>query len=221
MDLEAQHTERDRTPEPSPGEDSEERSRSVRSTRLTRHVPGGRITVVAVLCIGLVLLLGRFVLQPFAIPSSSMEPGIRPGDRVLVNKMAYGFGSVPQRGDVVVFDGTGYFGAGDYVKRVAGTGGDHIVCCDSQGRIEVNGRPQNEQQHLHPGDAPSTVRFDVRVPPDRLFVLGDHRSNSRDSRDLLGAPGGGMVPVDAVIGRARWIAWPVSRWGALPGGGHG
>ncbi|MFJ6570904.1 signal peptidase I [Streptomyces sp. NPDC091292] len=229
MDTAAQHTERDRPSRPSdPAEpdsaepkDQEERSRSVfpgRRTKgpgkLAQAVPGGRITLTALSCLVFLFLLSRFVLQPFEIPSGSMEPGLHIGDRVLVNKVAYRFGSEPQRGDVVVFDGTGYFGGADYVKRVAGVGGDRVVCCDSQGRVEVNGRSVDET-YLHPGDAPSQVPFDVVVPNGRLFLLGDHRSDSSDSRDHLGSPGGGMIPVTAVVGRADWIVWPFSRWTSL------
>jgi signal peptidase I len=161
-----------------------------------------------------------------------MENGLRIGDRVLVNKLAYRFGAEPQRGDVVVFDGTGYFGNSDYIKRVVGVGGDRVVCCDKDGRIRVNGRSVDESTFLYPGDSPSTVDFDVVVPEGTLFVLGDHRSASSDSRDHLGSPGGGMIPVGDVIGRADWIVWPyahltrLSRPGAyarVPGaeGAHG
>jgi signal peptidase I len=129
--------------------------------------------------------------------------------------LAYRFGAEPRRGDVVVFDGTGYFGDADYIKRVVGVGGDHVVCCDRQGRIEVNGRSVDESTFLFPGDKPSEVSFDVAVPDGALFVLGDHRGDSSDSRDHLGSPGGGMIPVDDVIGRADWIAWPLGHWTRL------
>jgi signal peptidase I len=138
-----------------------------------------------------------------------MEPGLRIGDRVLVNKLAYRFGAEPRRGDVVVFDGSGYFGDADYIKRVVGVGGDHVVCCDKERRLQVNGRSVDESTFLYPGDRASSVPFDVVVPDGTLFVLGDHRSASSDSRDHLGSPGGGMIPVDDVIGRADWIVWPV------------
>lgn len=242
MDIRTQHAERDRSlTEPSGDEDGKERSRSARMSAAASQpwsragawwarrlksgpgrLPGGRLTVVLLVCAVLVPLVGRFVLQPVEIPSGSMEPGLWPGDRVLVNRVAYRFGASPQRGDVVVFDGTGYFGEGDYIKRVVGVGGDHVVCCDSQGRIEVNGAPVSENRYLYPGDTASRAAFDVSVPQGRLFLLGDHRATSRDSRDLLGAPGGGMLPVDAVIGKAEWVAWPAGRWHTVAQGGtHG
>ncbi|MEU2543100.1 signal peptidase I [Streptomyces iakyrus] len=215
MDTEAQPTERDRSSRPSASEGttseaagSEDRSRFALVSRLSSSVPGGRITLTLLLCLLFLLLLSTFVLRPFQIPSGSMEQGLRIGDRVLVNKLAYRFGAVPQRGDIVVFDGTGYFGHADYIKRVVGVGGDRVVCCDREGRIQVNGRPVDESDFLYPGDSPSTVPFDVVVPGGTLFVLGDHRSDSSDSRDHLGSPGGGMIPVGDVVGRADWIIWP-------------
>jgi len=174
-------------------------------------LPGGRITLTLLLCLLFLLALNTFVARPFQIPSGSMEPALRVGDRVLVNKVVYRFGPGPLRGDVVVFDGTGYFGEADYIKRVVGVGGDRVVCCDEEGRIRVNGRAIDESGFLFPGDAPSTVPFDVVVPDGRLFVLGDHRGDSSDSRDHLGSPGGGMIPVREVIGRADWIVLPFDR----------
>ncbi|MGW2229219.1 signal peptidase I [Streptomyces formicae] len=240
MDTEARNTERDRSSPPSDSgdvthvaeesEETEERSRSVFASLLS-WLPGGRITLSVLLCMGFLLLLSTFVMQPFQIPSGSMEPAFRVGDRVLVNKLAYRFGSEPQRGDAVVFDGSGYFGDANYIKRVVGTGGDRVVCCDKRGRVEVNGEPIDEP-YLYPGDTPSQVPFTAVVPEGSLFLLGDHRRDSRDSRDHLGQPGGGMIPVDAVIGRADWIAWPAGHWTSLkrpgsyarvpaPGGAHG
>ncbi|WP_409469425.1 signal peptidase I [Streptomyces sp. HC307] len=215
MDTEAQPTERDRSSRPSGSEEisdtegPEERSRFALVSRIADWLPGGRITLTLLICLLFLLLLSTFVLQPFQIPSGSMERELRIGDRVLVNKLAYRFGAEPRRGDVVVFDGTGHFGNADYIKRVVGVGGDRVVCCDKEGRLQVNGRSVDESTFLHPGDSASTVPFDVVVPDGTLFVLGDHRSASSDSRDHLGSPGGGMVPVGDVIGRADWIVWPV------------
>ncbi|GAA5073201.1 signal peptidase I [Streptomyces similanensis] len=223
MDTEAQSMERDRSCRP-PDAGSDEmpdargrqgRSRSSFPARLADRLPGGRITLSALLCLALLLALNAFVAQPFQIPSGSMEPGLRIGDRVLVNKLAYRFGAGPRRGDVVVFDGAGYFGDSDYVKRVVGVGGDHVVCCDKEDRIEVNGRSVDESTFLHPGDRPSAVPFDVVVPEGTLFLLGDHRDDSSDSRDHLGSPGGGMIPVGNVVGRADWIAWPAGHWSRI------
>ncbi|MER6122955.1 signal peptidase I [Streptomyces sp. NPDC001795] len=218
MDTEAQHVERDCSSDPPESEEisdtggPEGRSRFALVSRIADWLPGGRITLTVLVCLLFLLTLSTFVMQPFDIPSGSMERGLRVGDRVLVNKLAYRFGSTPQRGDVVVFDGTGYFGNADYVKRVVGVGGDHVVCCDKKGRLEVNGRSVDESSFLYPGDSPSDVSFDVVVPDGTLFVLGDHRSDSSDSRDHLGSPGGGMIPVGAVIGRADWVAWPSAHW---------
>lgn len=221
MDTEAQHTERDRSSRPTESEEipdaegPEGRSRFALVARVADWLPGGRITLTVLVCLLFLVLFSNFVMQPFEIPSSSMERGLRIGDRVLVNKLAYRFGAEPQRGDVVVFDGTGYFGNADYIKRVVGVGGDHVVCCDKERRLEVNGRSVDESTFLYPGDSPSDVSFDVVVPDGGLFLLGDHRSDSSDSRDHLGSPGGGMIPVGDVIGRADWIAWPAGHWTRL------
>ncbi|KPI29485.1 signal peptidase I [Streptomyces sp. NPDC054962] len=227
MDTEAQPTtERDRSSHPSvPADVSQEtaetegpegRSRFALAGRITEWLPGGRISLTLLICLLFLLVLNAFVAQPFQIPSGSMENGLRIGDRVLVNKLAYRFGAEPRRGDVVVFDGTGYFGNFDYIKRVVGVGGDHVVCCDKEGRIKVNGRSVDESTFLYPGDDASTVDFDVVVPEGTLFLLGDHRSHSSDSRDHLGSPGGGMIPVGRVIGRADWILWPYAHLTRLP-----
>ena len=167
---------------------------------------------VLVACAAVLSVVNAFVAQPFLIPSGSMEDTLRIGDRVLVNVMAHHFGEEPKRGDIVVFDGAGSFtqeeNGNNYIKRVLGAGGDRVTCCDKRGRITVNGRPVSET-YLYPGNSASRVAFDIRVPQGRLWVMGDHRDDSGDSRDHLGDPGGGTVPLDRVIGRAEWVIWPL------------
>jgi signal peptidase I len=112
-------------------------------------------------------------------------------------------------------------GQTDYVKRVIGVPGDRVVCCNASGLITVNGVPLHEQSYLYPGDqsgsAPAGIRgrFDVTVPAGYLWVLGDHRSISDDSRGHEADPGNGMIPEDEVIGRAFVIVWPPSQWRIL------
>jgi signal peptidase I len=189
----------------------------------------------------LALLIKTFVVQAFFIPSSSMENTLQIGDKVLVNKMIYDFRSI-HRGDIVVFNGEGSWdpvtsqatpplerlwnaisglfgtapGVHDYIKRVIGIPGDHVACCDTRHRITVNGVPLNEKSYLFPGDAPSMTRFSITVPPGRLWVMGDHRSVSFDSRGHQQDPGNGTVPEDRVVGRAFVIVAPINRWRVLP-----
>jgi len=184
-------------------------------------------------------LIKTFLVQAFYIPSGSMEDTLQVGDRVLVNKVVFDLRPI-ERGDVIVFDGTGSFiqglpvepdgnvlgwvarslgelvglappGDRDYIKRVIGVGGDRVTCCNDAGQITVNDVALDEVDYLFPGNPPSKQNFDVIVPPDKLWVMGDHRSASADSRAHLGDPGGGMVPVNRVIGRAFAIVWPLGR----------
>ena len=106
-------------------------------------------------------------------------------------------------------------GQTDYVKRVIGVPGDHVACCNASGDVTVNGVALHEQPYLYPGNPPSTQHFSITVPPGRLWVMGDHRSVSYDSRGHMQDPGDGTIPENQVIGRAFLIVWPPSRWQVL------
>jgi signal peptidase I len=106
-------------------------------------------------------------------------------------------------------------GQTDYVKRVLGVPGDRVACCNAQGRVTVNGVPLRERSYLYPGAAPSEIHFSIVVPRGRLWVMGDNRLVSDDSRLHRDDPGTGTIPENKVIGRAFMIVWPPSRWTIL------
>ena len=194
------------------------------------------VLALAVAAVGLAAVRG-FVVDVYWIGSGSMAPTVEPGDRVLVNKLVGE--SDLERGDLVVFDGRGSFvplhsddpwplqavqtlgrwsglvGSDHvYLKRVLGVGGDTVACCGPSGRLVVNGEVVPED-YLYEGDPPSAFEFVAEVPEGRLWLMGDHRSVSADSRSLLGAPGGGMVRADKVIGEPVAVLWPPDRAGQL------
>ncbi|WP_114855236.1 signal peptidase I [Brachybacterium sp. YJGR34] len=192
---------------------------------MTRASASGRRrphpVVAAAVCVVLLLvaagLVRHLVVRPFEVPSASMEPVLRSGDVILADRGERGSA---RRGEIVVFDGTGYFAptadGGDryWVKRVIAVGGDRVECCDPSGSLLLDGEPLPEP-YLPAGTAPSTIEFDLEVPEGRMFVLGDNRADSTDSRHLLGAPGGGMIPVERVVGEVDRIVWPWPRRAAL------
>ena len=192
-----------------------------------------------ILLLGLALVLALIIkslfVQAFYIPSPSMEPLFIKNDRILVQKVSYWGGSSPSRGDIVVFKDPGgwlneadtttpqgpitkimekvglYPTGGHLVKRVIGIGGDRVVCCDAKGRITVNGKALNEKEYLPKGTAPSQIKFDRTIPKEHLWMMGDNRSFSYDSRGHMGGPGGGFVKEDLVVGKVFTLIWPWKR----------
>jgi signal peptidase I len=211
------------------------RGRRARPSEHKKHLPMWQETILLLaLALVLAIVIKALFMQAFYIPSGSMNDTLVLNDRILVEKVSYWGDGAPQRGDIVVFSDPGgwldgaaaapstnpvvkalelfglYPTGGHLVKRVIGVGGDEVKCCDKQGRILVNGVPLNEQAYLAAGEKPSLIDFDVKVAPGYLWVMGDNRSNSADSRVHLGDPGGGQVPVDDVVGKVFAVVWPLS-----------
>lgn len=208
---------------------------------------GGWLREIAIVVVGALIastLLRVFVFQMFVIPSGSMENTLLIRDRVAVQKIV-GY----QRGDIVVFrDTQGWLvppkieddpvkkalifvglapdeSANHLIKRVIGLAGDHVTCCDARGRVAVNGVALNETEYLYTDAStgqqvdPSAVSFDVVVPAGTVFLMGDHRNNSQDSRchlsdDVQGAPDGmnAFVPTDNIVGTAVAVVYPFNRF---------
>ncbi|MFI0940035.1 signal peptidase I [Streptomyces sp. NPDC021020] len=189
----------------------------------------------------LALLIKTFLVQAFSIPSDSMNNTLLQGDRVLVDKLTPWFGSEPSRGQVVVFHdpgqwlpenpepshnpvvrglqkGLSFIGLmpsadeKDLIKRVIGVGGD-TVSCTGTGPVVVNGKALDEP-YVFPGNTPCSPDkpFKVTVPKNHIWVMGDHRQDSLDSRFHMDQPSHGFVDDKFVVGRAIVVAWPVNRW---------
>ena len=189
------------------------------------------------------LLIKSFFVQFFYIPSGSMENTLQVQDRVAVNKVPFISNSI-KRGDVVVFrDPDHWLSEPDtsgsplviakiregliavgilpnpakqhLVKRVIGVAGDHVVCCSNQKRITVNGIVTKEP-YIYKGDDPSDMSFDVKVPKGKIWVMGDHRGASADSRYHTDDINKGMVPTDKVVGRVIAVIWPLNNAKLIP-----
>jgi len=189
------------------------------------------------------IIVKAFLFQAFYIPSGSMENTLQINDRVIVNKLGNYVGSIG-RGDVVVFvDPGGWLPApattsstsvGKWIKdglvtvglmpdpadqalikRVIGVAGDHVKCCDAKGRLTINGMSINEP-YVAAGNTPSDMKFDVRVPKGSIWVMGDHRGASEDSRYHQDDPRKGMVPLSRVVGRTVAVVWPLNHIKTLP-----
>ncbi|MET9887727.1 signal peptidase I [Streptomyces sp. NPDC006430] len=189
----------------------------------------------------LALLIKTFLVQAFSIPSDSMQNTLQRGDRVLVDKLTPWFGSEPERGEVVVFHDPASWLAGeptpdpnfaqqilskiglmpsadekDLIKRTIAIGGDTVECRKG-GPVVVNGKALDEP-YIFPGNTPcDDAPFGpITVPTGKIWVMGDHRQNSQDSRYHMQDSTQGFVPVDKVVGRAVVVAWPITRWATLP-----
>lgn len=187
-------------------------------------------TIVLGIALVLSVLLKTFLIQAFYIPSESMQNTLEVGDRLIVNKLKPKYQDLAH-GDIVVFvDPGGWLrpqtdepsyaqkaltwvgllpqNANEHlIKRIIGMPGDTVECCDEDGDILVNGEPL-EEPYIYPGAEPSLKEFSVTVPPAHLWMMGDNRPRSQDSRYSEGAVGGGFVPVRNVVGSAWVIIWP-------------
>lgn len=182
----------------------------------TNHGRLGNILSGLVVAVGCVLFLGGFawgavLYQPYAVPTDSMNPTVKAGDRVLAERID---GDEVRRGDVVVFQDN-VWGAVPMVKRVVATGGDKVTCCTKQGRLSVNGKTVEEPYLKDTGPDSQPPFKTTKVPEGRLFLLGDHRMDSVDSRVHLGDGDHGAVPRSAVRARVDAVAWPVKGAGML------
>ena len=186
------------------------------------------------------LLVKTWLMQAFFIPTGSMENTLVKDDRVIVNKLVPSPISL-QRGDIIVFQDPGHWlpaappvqhsrltnaltfvglmpsDEGNHlIKRVIGLPGDHVVCCNQDKQLMVNGAALTEP-YLFPGDTPSQETFDITVPAGKVWVMGDHRSDSADSRPHDENSGGakGSVPESLIVGRAFALVWPIEHWAWL------
>ncbi|MGW2793880.1 signal peptidase I [Streptomyces sp. NPDC001251] len=184
---------------------------------------GSVLSGVAV-AVGCVLFLGGFAwgavqYKPYTVPTQSMSPTVKAGDRVLAQRIS---GGDVRRGDVVVFNDPKWANV-PMLKRVVGIGGDQVACCGTGGRLTINGKPLDEP-YLHGAQASGTP-FDAKVPAGQVFLLGDDRLVSLDSRVHLDDAANGSVPLSTVTARVDAVAWPMdgmlarpTNFADLPGG---
>ncbi|WP_128977507.1 signal peptidase I [Streptomyces roseicoloratus] len=198
---------------------------SVEPRKKDGHGRLGSVLSGLAVAVGCVLFLGGFVVgavlyQPFSVPTDSMTPTLDVGSKVLAERVD---GADVKRGDVVVFQDP-LWGDVPMVKRVVGVGGDTVACCGAGGRLTINGTPVDEP-YLQAGKMVSRENFTASVPEGSLFLLGDERHTSMDSRAHLQEAGHGAVPRSAVVGRVDAVAWPAkgvlerpAGFAELPGG---
>lgn len=199
------------------------------------------LVVIVAIALTLSFLVKTFLAQPFYIPSQSMESTLDVGDRIIVSKFTpqhsplhrgdvivfedpKTWGSTPQHSstlkravsDALVFVGVLPGGGEHVVKRIIGMPGDHVKCCTKDGKLTVNGVEITEP-YIDQGSVPSTIPFNITVPKDKVWVMGDNRNDSADSRMHDGNSDGklGSVPMSDITGQVVAIAWPISRIHAL------
>jgi signal peptidase I len=182
----------------------------------TSHGGLGNVVSGLAVALGCVLFLGGFIwaavlYQPYTVPTDSMDPTVKAGDRVLAERIG---GAEVHRGDVVVFQDS-VWGSVPIVKRVVGVGGDKVACCTKQGKVSVDGKPLDETYLKGQGPASQTP-FSTKVERGSLFLLGDHRLSSEDSRAHMDDSDHGAVPRSAVRARVDAVAWPANGVGMLP-----
>ena len=185
-----------------------------------------RELLLLILIPALIVVLGRvFVASNYVIPSGSMIDTLQVGDRIVTSKLSPGIFPL-KRGDVIVFkdpahwlgqesSDSGLFTSEYLVKRLIGLPGDHVQCCTAGGQLTINGTPIDETSYIRPGVAPSSITFDITVTKDHLFVLGDNRANSADSRYHQNDGDDGLVPMSDIVGVGVAIYWPISRMSGL------
>ena len=201
--------------------------------------------ILVIVALAVSLLIKTFIVQFFYIPSGSMENTLQVQDRVAVNKLPFISKNI-SRGDVVVFRDPSNWLPEQYVgeenkiitkikeglvlvgvlpnpakqflvKRVIGVAGDKVVCCAKNGKLKING-VEADEPYIFKGNEPSEMKFNVDVPKGFVFVLGDHRGASSDSRFHSDRANNGMVPLSKVVGRATFIVWPLSNIAFIPKG---
>lgn len=243
-------------PDPEATDQADSRSSSAQR----KHLPVWQESILLLaVALGLAIVIKALFVQAFYIPSESMEPGLVKNDRILVQKVSYWFGRTPKRGDVVVFQDPGewlgpsdtqgptgvanllskvglYPTGGHLVKRVIGTEGDVVECCDEKGRIKVNGKAIDESAYLGPDPGQCNAEIDDfigareggrsqpcdwiigPIPKGKLLVLGDNRGHSADSRAHLCSidedpcTQSPWVDTDLVVGKVFTLIWPQDRW---------
>lgn len=166
------------------------------------------IVVIVAAAFAIAMLVQAFIVKPFTIHQVSMRPTLQEGDRILINRLSYHFRD-PKRGDIIVFHSPVTEGE-DLVKRVVGLPGDRIAV--SNGKLYVNGVAQSEPYLLEQnfnGTYPETGDQPLVVPDGKLFVMGDNRNNSGDSRFF------GPIDRSAVMGCAFVVYWPIGHWKGL------